>query len=92
MGYPLSFYHPIRDGAVALHLARHRLGASATDAALIERCVAVRETRRSCQMSKVQLEAFLARMNAVLANDDLRRYIDGGNAADLERGIAAVGA
>jgi len=92
MGYPLSFYHPVRTGAVALRLARQALGAAAPDTALIQHIASVRERQRMCTLSAGQKEEMAARMNAVLANADLRRYVDGGNGDDLTRGVAAVGA
>ena len=92
MGFPLSFYHPMRAGAVALRLARGALGAGATDTALIERAAVVRSMRYLRPMQDAERAAFEARMAAVLANADLRRYVDGGDGADLARGLAAVGA
>ena len=92
MGFPLSFYHPMRAGAVALRLARGALGAGATDTALIERAAVVRGMRYLRPMHADERVAFETRMAAVLANADLRRYVDGGDGADLARGLAAVGA
>ena len=92
MGFPLSHRHPMRAGAVALHMARAALGAGATDTALIDRAAEVRRMVYLRQMHTAEKEAYYARMAAVLANADLRRYVDGGDSADLARGLAVVGA